>query len=54
MQEGTTDRRGLVSVDGEEYVPRREYDELRQERDRLASEVEQLHQELTASRNKES
>jgi hypothetical protein len=53
MHQGTTDRRGLVSVDGEEYIPRREHDELRQERDRLASEVEQLCQELAESRDEE-
>jgi hypothetical protein len=54
MSESTTERRGLVSVDGEEYVPRREHDEVRQERDRLAAEVEQLRQELAASRNEGS
>jgi cell division protein FtsB len=46
MGDNITDRRGLVSVDGEEYVPRQEHDELRQERDKLAAEVEQLRQEL--------
>ena len=39
--------RGLVSVDGEEYVPRSQFDELRKERDRLEAEVERLKQALS-------
>jgi hypothetical protein len=39
--------KGLVSIDGEQYVPRRELDDLRQERDRLADEVDRLRRELT-------
>ena len=35
MSEGIT-RKEFVSVDGEEYVPRRDLDDLRQERDRLS------------------
>ena len=46
MREGITARKGFVSIDGEEYVPLRELDELRSERDRLAAEVERLRQEL--------
>jgi hypothetical protein len=53
MSKGTTDSRGIVSVDGKEYVPHREYEELRQERDGLADEVEQLRQKLS-SRNEGS
>ncbi len=47
MGEGIVARQGFISIDGEEYVPRRERDELREERDRLAAEVEQLRQQLT-------
>lgn len=46
MREGITAHKGFISIDGEEYVPRRELDELRQERDRLATEVDRLRQEL--------
>jgi hypothetical protein len=42
-------KRGLVSIDGEEYVPRRICDELREDRDRLAEEVEQLREALAAN-----
>jgi hypothetical protein len=37
-----THERASVSIDGEQYIPRRLYDELRAERDRLAQEVERL------------
>jgi len=46
MREGIYARKGFISVDGEEYVPRRQLDALREERDRLADEVERLRQEL--------
>lgn len=46
MGEGIVARKGFISIDGEEYVPRRERDELREERDRLAAEVERLQQRL--------
>ena len=46
MREGITARKGFISIDGEEYVPRRDLDELRRERDRLADEVERLRREL--------
>jgi hypothetical protein len=46
MREGITARKGFVSIDGEEYVPLRELDDLRRERDRLAAEVERLRHEL--------
>jgi hypothetical protein len=52
MRDGASDRRGIVSVDGEEYVVRWEYDELREERDRLAREVEQLRQKLAEAGKK--
>lgn len=45
-------RKGFISIDGEEYVPRRELDDLRGERDRLAAEVERLREEL-AQREKD-
>ena len=48
MREGIYARRGFISIDGEEYIPRRELDALREERDRLAAEVERLRQELDA------
>jgi hypothetical protein len=46
MGEGIVARQGFISIDGEEYVPRRERDELQEERDRLAAEVERLQQLL--------
>lgn len=46
MGEGIVARKGFISIDGEEYVPRRERDDMRDERDRLAAEVERLRQEL--------
>lgn len=46
MRDGITARKGFISIDGEEYVPRRDLDDLRQERDRLATEVERLRREL--------
>jgi cell division protein FtsB len=54
MREGIFARKGFISIDGEEYVPRRELDALREERDRLAAEVERLRQELEARRSDES
>jgi hypothetical protein len=42
--------RGVVSIDGEEYVPRRLCDDLREERDRLAAEVERLREALASAR----
>jgi len=45
MGEGI-DYKGLVSIDGEEYIPRREYDDLSAIRDRLADEVEELQRKL--------
>jgi hypothetical protein len=50
MREGIYARKGFISVDGEEYVPRRQLDALREERDRLADEVERLRQELDEAR----
>jgi hypothetical protein len=46
MREGITAQKGFVSIDGEEYVPRGELDDLRRERDRLAAEIERLREEL--------
>ncbi len=46
MREGTVARKGFISIDGEEYVPRRELDEAHEERDRLAAEVERLQRQL--------
>jgi hypothetical protein len=43
------DQHGFVSIDGEEYVPRKLCDELQEERDRLAEEVEWLRQTVAAS-----
>ena len=40
--------RASVSIDGEEYVPRRMYDEVREERDRLAQELERLREDATS------
>jgi hypothetical protein len=37
---------GSVSIDGEEYVPRKMCDELREERDRLAEEIKQLKEKI--------
>ena len=45
----TAEREWGVSIDGEEYVPRRICDELREERDRLAAEVERLREALAAN-----
>jgi hypothetical protein len=45
-RQGIFAHEGFVSIDGEEYVPRRQVDDLREERDRLAAEVERLRQEL--------
>ena len=50
MNEPGTTKRGLVSIDGEVYVPRRLLEELRAERDRLAAEVERLREALAAAR----
>jgi hypothetical protein len=50
VRDGIYARKGFISVDGEEYVPRRELDALREERDRLADEVERLRQELGDAR----
>ena len=41
-------RKGFISIDGEEYIRRRELEALREERDRLAAEVERLRQERDA------
>jgi cell division protein FtsB len=46
MREGIVARKGFISIDGEEYVSRRDLDELREERDKLATEVERLRDEL--------
>jgi hypothetical protein len=54
MREGIYARKGFISIDGEEYVPRRELDALREERDRLAAAVERLRQELEARASDES
>jgi hypothetical protein len=40
--------RGIVSVDGERYVPLRELEALQEERDRLRAEVERLRAALGA------
>ena len=50
MSEAGTVERAFVSIDGEEYVPRRRLEELRVERDRLAAEVERLREELATAR----
>jgi cell division protein FtsB len=46
MREGIVARKGYISIDGVEYIPRRQLDELRAERDRLAAELERLREEL--------
>jgi hypothetical protein len=46
MREGIIARKGFVSIDGEEYVPRRELDALREERERLLAEIQRLQDEL--------
>lgn len=46
MGEGIVARKGFISIDGEEYAPRWELDGIRDERDRLAAEVERLQQQL--------
>jgi polyhydroxyalkanoate synthesis regulator phasin len=50
-REGIIARKGFISIDGEEYVPRRQVDELREERDRLAAEVQRLQDELARHEN---
>jgi hypothetical protein len=50
-REGIFARKGFISIDGEEYVPRRRLDEVRAERDRLAAEVERLRRELAQREN---
>jgi cell division protein FtsB len=52
MGEAGTSGRSSVSIDGEDYVPRRELDELRAERDRLAAEVERLRDQLAAAQRR--
>lgn len=52
MREGIVARKGFISIEGEEYIPRRQLEELRAERDRLAAEVERLREELAQKRDK--
>jgi len=54
MRQGIYARKGFISIDGEEYIPRRELDALREERDLLAAEVERLRQELEKRGTEES
>jgi hypothetical protein len=48
-----TAERGWVSIDGEQYVPRRIADDLQAERDRLAEEVDRLRAALAAERGEQ-
>jgi cell division protein FtsB len=53
VEEAGTTARSFVSIDGEEYVPRRTLDELRAERDRLAAEVERLRDALNDAKGQD-